>query len=292
MSLYDRLPNYLLDKLHMVYTVTFTVLFSVVGVLFSQPFLDTGWFEISISYLSGYTVLFFAIALAVVVVSRRVMYVSRNKIQITYLYYILWILAEVVVISAIYTFLTSELYLNGLLGGDTPAFDRVFWRTVLYTLVCIGVPSVVAGQYFAIQDRDNTIRLMNYGNVVSDYEPHPQDEKKITLLDNDGNLKFSVSQKNLYYIESDDNYVKVWYSDSKGSIKQYMLRCRLKTIEDSFSDSDLVRCHRKYVINISKVRFLSREKDGYMADLGLDNVDPIPVSKTYEELMLLRYNSR
>ncbi|MCQ2156701.1 MAG: LytTR family transcriptional regulator, partial [Bacteroidales bacterium] len=156
----------------------------------------------------------------------------------------------------------------------------------------LGVPYVVVGLYFALEDKNNTIRLMNLGNVVGDINVAPRRDKRITLFDNSGVLKFSVDQNNLIYIESDDNYVKVWYLDSSGGMKQYMLRCRLKTIEESFADSDLVRCHRKYIVNISKVHTLTSEKEGYFLDLEIDSVTPIPVSKSYEESVLARFNSR
>ena len=70
-----------------------------------------------------------------------------------------------------------------------------------------------------------------------------------------------------------------------------MLRCRLKTIEESFADSDLVRCHRKYIVNINKIEQMTRQKDGI--DLGLQKImEPISVSKTYEESFFARFNSR
>ena len=134
--------------------------------------------------------------------------------------------------------------------------------------------------------------LLNYSTVVTDEVLPPREEKKITLFDSAGALRLSVKSSNLYYIESDDNYVKVWYTDSLGEMKQYMLRCRLKTVEESFTDSDLVRCHRKYIINIRKVRVLCSGKDGYSVELESDSTPTIPVSKTYEQAVLARFNSR
>ena len=116
--------------------------------------------------------------------------------------------------------------------------------------------------------------------------------KRITLFDNSGALKFDISPSNLFFIESDDNYIQVWYTDSSGEMRKYMLRCRLKTVEDSFAGSDLVRCHRKYIINIRKVRVLSSGKDGYTIELENDSTPRIPVSKTYEQAVLARFNSR
>ena len=71
-----------------------------------------------------------------------------------------------------------------------------------------------------------------------------------------------------------------------------MLRCPLKTVEESFAGSELVRCHRKFIVNITKVRILKSGKEGYKIDLGLDGVEFIPISKTYEQNVLARFNSR
>ena len=83
----------------------------------------------------------------------------------------------------------------------------------------------------------------------------------------------------------------VWYTDSKGDLKRYMLRCRLKTVEESFRGSSLVRCHRKYIVNMDKVKVLRKEKDGYELDLDNDAISPIPITKTYSENVLSRFNN-
>ena len=141
--------------------------------------------------------------------------------------------------------------------------------------------------YFAIIDKNNTIRLMNYENVVTDEAPKPSaPTQRITLFDNSGSLKLSVSTDNLLYIESDDNYIKVWYTDNKGSLKQYMLRCRLKTVEESFKGSGLIRCNRKYIVNIKKVSTLRKESEGYVLDLDNEAIPTIPVTKTYTDTIL------
>ena len=71
----------------------------------------------------------------------------------------------------------------------------------------------------------------------------------------------------------------------------YMLRCKLKTVEDSFRGSTLLRCHRKYIVNLSHAQVLRKEKDGYFIDLDNARIDPIPVSKTYVENVLGYFSS-
>jgi DNA-binding LytR/AlgR family response regulator len=65
-----------------------------------------------------------------------------------------------------------------------------------------------------------------------------------------------------------------------------MLRCRLKTVEESFAGSDLIRCHRKFIVNMGKVKVL--QKVGATYEITLDNeaIAPIPVTKTYIENVL------
>ena len=219
------------------------------------------------------------------------MYRSKSYIEMSYLTYSLWCILEISIIAGIYTLLTENIHLaiHDLLIENSSAYEtwEIYKRAFLICLISLGIPYVIAGMYFAIIDKNNTIRIMNYENVVTD-EPTKAEtpQKRITLHDNSGTLKLSISPENLYYIESDDNYIKVWYTDNKGSLKQYMLRCRLKTVEDNFKDSGLIRCNRKYIVNINKVSLLHKENEGYVLDLCNEEIPSLPVTKTYVDSIL------
>ena len=281
-----QLPAYLRGKNQLVYTVTFAALFSIVFLLLSLPFSHNSWMALGNSKFFVFTVLFVTGSLLLVILSKFLMYRTRNLFKMTFLGYILWCIAEVVVICLAYSFITVPLT-----GIGWEHFPETLGNALLYGTISLIIPYVLAGMYFALQDKNQTIRLMNYGNVVLDENVLPSKLEKITLFDNSGDLKLCVSASNLYYIESDDNYIRVWYSDSKGDLKRYMLRCRLKTVEESFRGSSLVRCHRKYIVNMDKVKVLRKEKDGYELDLDNDAIQPIPITKTYEQNVLGRFNS-
>lgn len=290
-SLNDEIPKHLLGKFELISTVTFSVLFSLVFLLLSLPFTHNAWFVLGSTKAFEFTVLFFSLSILLISASKRTMYYVRNSIRMNYFTYIAWNAMEVMAVSLLYIFFTVKGDELGIIELNMSR-KVLFANTFTYCFILLGVPYVIAAMFFIIQDKDNTIRMINYGNVVSDENPGNHEEQKITLFDNSGVLKLSVNAKNLYYIESDDNYIKVWYEDAGGVLKQYMLRCRLKTVEDSFCGSNLIRCHRKYIVNIDKVAILSKEKDGYYINLGNEAIDPIPVTKTYEEVVLARFNSR
>ena len=278
----DKIPGYLLGKYQLIGTVTFSVLFAVVFLNIYIPFSDTAWFGLGNSITFTHTVIFIAMSILILILSRILMYRSKKVFELTYLTYTIWCIVEIMMICGFYTALTLDMSLP-----YEESQWKTFGRALLYGVIALGIPYLIAGMYFAIIDKNNTIKLMSYENVVTD-EPIKPDTKmqKITLFDNSGALKLSLNPDNLYYIESDDNYIKVWYTDSKGDLKQYMLRCRLKTVEESFKGSGLVRCNRKYIVNINKVAMLRKESEGYVLDLANETIPPLPVTKTYTDTIL------
>ena len=284
MLLLNKLPSYLLGKYQLIGTVTFAVLFAVVFLNIYIPFSDTAWFVLGggDSHTFFFTLTFVITSIMALIISRMTLYRWGKRSTMTYLSYIIWCILEITAVGGIYTWITV---LNIPLHGEVPL--DVFLRSLLYGTISLGIPYLIAGMYFAIIDKNNTIRLMNYENVVTDEAPRENTSmQKITLFDNSGSLKLSLSLENLYYIESDDNYIKVWYTDSKAELKQYMLRCRLKTVEESFKGSGLVRCNRKYIVNIKKVSTLRKESDGYVLDLANETIPALPVTKTYTDIVL------
>lgn len=277
-----KLPAYLLGKYQLIGTVTFSVLFAIVFLNIYIPFSDTAWFGLGNSVTFLTTLIFGVISILVLILSRIMMYRAKRIIEMTYLGYLVWCVSEIVLICLFYSKMTMDIT-----APANSSQSDIFWHALLYCIIALGIPYLIAGMYFAIIDKNNTISLMTFDNVVTD-EPHKSDTvvQKITLYDNSGALKLSVSPENLYYIESDDNYIKVWYTDSKKELKQYILRCRLKTVEESFKGSTLIRCNRKYIVNMSKVSTLRKESEGYVLELDSDVIEPIPVTKTYNDIIL------
>lgn len=271
------IPEFLRGKYQLIGTVTFAVLFSVLFLLVSLPFSNNAWFRLGHSMFFTFTVLFALGAVAIIIVSRVVMYKTRGLFRMRYWQYILWCNTEIFVIALLYTVFTVTLA-----RPEDQTTVEIFLRALVYGFIALAVPYVIAGMFFTIINQDRTIRLLNMQDVVTDEtSPKLAAAQKITLFDNAGALKLSVSRENLCYVESDDNYIKVWYTDNRGALKTYMLRCRLKTVEESFLGSSLVRCHRKFIVNMDKVTALHKEKDNYFLDLANGQIPPIPVTRTY-----------
>ena len=287
MKLNKELPEYLLGKYQLIGTVTFTVLFAIVFLNIYIPYSQTAWLGLGNSTNFIKTLLFVGVSLIMLIASRMLMYQSKKFFKLTVLAYALWCVGEVAAIAGAYTWITNTIE-NAILGTS----EELFYKAYLYGSIALGVPYIISGMYLSLVDKNNTIKLMSYENVVTEETPVEGPLKKITLFDNSGALKLSLNIESLYYIESDDNYIKVWYTNNKGELQQYMLRCRLKTVEESFKGSSLVRCNRKYIVNIDKVKILRKESDAYVLDLDNEVIPSLPVTKTYTDIVLAHFTEQ
>jgi DNA-binding LytR/AlgR family response regulator len=111
----------------------------------------------------------------------------------------------------------------------------------------------------------------------------------INFQDEKGTLRLSIKYCNLFYIESSDNYVTLYY-ESKDKITSFLLRRSMKSIEDQYEEYPLVRCHRSYIVNVNKVKALRNDKEGIFLDLDNKDLPDIPISKTYSEQIIKIFN--
>jgi len=215
------------------------------------------------------------------------MYVLKNKINLTYLVYSIWIFGELIIMSILYT-LVIKIGLK-----DTRDFFTIATRAMFYILLILLLPYVVSWLYLSLQDKklhlDRIVQMSKYIEEESYFSIQPDKFNLIHFNDEKGSLRLSIKFHNLYYIEASDNYVNIYY-ENKGKITRFLLRRSLKNIEDSYTEYPLVRCHRSYMVNANKVKVLRKDKEGLYLDLDYLNVPDLPISKTYaEKVMKLFY---
>jgi DNA-binding LytR/AlgR family response regulator len=104
----------------------------------------------------------------------------------------------------------------------------------------------------------------------------------IPFYDDKSTLKFSVKKENLLYLESTENYISICYLN-KGKVSKYLLRDTMKKMEENFAGTEIIRCHRSYMVNFEKVKVIRKDKDGLKLELDNPSVIDIPVSKTYAD---------
>lgn len=268
------IPKFLLDKRYLFGSVFFIFTFSVLFMLIYTPFSMTAWFSLSDTQHFGMTAAFYVVALAILLISKVGMYAVQNKMRFTYPRYILWVITEMIIISLFYTYFTFVFI---------PPVEESVWLIWLKAFGCltliIAIPYTMMTLYAAYKSKTEELEMLQYEMSLTSEQTiaYPQ---LVNLYDYNGTLKLTISSDSLYYMESQDNYVKIYY-ENKDRLLSYMLRCRTKAIEENLADTSMVRCHRSYMVNVSKINHIKKGGKARYIVLNNPDIKPIPVSKSY-----------
>ncbi|MBQ6306244.1 MAG: LytTR family transcriptional regulator [Bacteroidales bacterium] len=289
--LITQTPECLTEPVSQSINVIISTLFALVFLTAYVPFSATAWFQVGKGNYFFTTLAFVGTGTLFLALSRTLMtWLVKKMRHFPFWLYILWLFLEIVLIAVYYTLLSYfQIQITEAMGHS---FAFILAKSFLVSMVALGVPYTVIDLVILLKDTQQRLMLTKSDTVESDDEVMPEHTEIINLMDNNGNLKLSVKLDNLYYIKAEDNYINVFYQRS-GTIASYMLRCKMKTIEDNCVDSSsLMRCHRSYIVNIKKVSVLHNEADGFVIDFEREGLDSIPVSKTYSAKVLEAFNKK
>ena len=283
----QEIPKFLLDKRYLFGSVVFIMTFSFLFMAIYTPFSNTAWFGLSNEMDFGMTVAFYIVAVAIMFISKMVMNFMQNKITFTYTKYIAWIVVEILVISIFYTHFT-------LLYTPMQEVDEI--TILMKALGCIilimAIPYTMLTLYAAYRAKTEELEMLQYEFSLQN-EPQVAYPSLVNLYDYNGALKLTINSDSLYYMESQDNYVKIHY-ENQGKLMSYMLRCRTKAVEEALAETSMVRCHRSYMVNVMKINHIRKGGKARYIVLSSDIIKPIPVSKSYFKNLIEKidkYNS-
>jgi hypothetical protein len=269
-----EIPKFLLDKRYLLGSVVFVLTFSFLFMAVYSPFSMTAWFSITDMEHLSMTISFYMVALAIMIVSKLLMSQMQSRVNFTPYKYILWVIAEIIIISLAYTHFTFVY---------VPSIEETVGNLLLKAFGCIlliiAIPYTILTLYAAYKSKTEELEMLQYEMQLNS-EPSVMYPSLVNLYDYNGNLKLTINSESLYYMESQDNYVKIYY-ENHGKLSSYMLRSRTKTIEENLAETSMVRCHRSYMVNVMKINHITKGGKARYIVLANNDIKPIPVSKSY-----------
>ncbi|SRR5574344_1000276 len=280
-----KIPHYLVEKKTNFKILLFVTFYSLLFINVFPNLLPT--FQASQWYQTGtsaerfiFSTITILGAVGILIISRIIMNYVNRKEPITILQYSLWLIAEIILIAIAYT------VFNNFILHDDSNYTTIFRHAILIVPLILFIPYLVSYLYLALRDKEVTIDLLK--NRHSDDTEQVSGESSDLIIhfkDEKGTIKLSIKQSYILYIESADNYVKIYYYN-KNLIVNYLLRNSLKNVEEMLQSHGFTRCHRSYIVNIQKVKVVRKEKDGIYIDLDQDGIGDIPISKSYYEQIM------
>ena len=177
--------------------------------------------------------------------------------------FLMWIIQVVGLLLFIALF--NYLYLSYQFGMPLTGFIYMIWATFLvgiFPTVFIGTISMIKSE-----KRNSVIAAILNEEII---KPKP--------IVHESSL-FDISTETILLIESLQNYVNIYYKHGE-SIEKKTERATLKSCEDKIKNTNLLRCHRSFIVNTSKIENVSGNAQGLKLKLH-DYTTTIPVSRSY-----------
>lgn len=277
----NKIPSYFYSKQNSLWLVVGTAIFTEMFIIIFEPFRARVLIENDWQYLL-WTTIVVGVGMAVICLSRWIMtaYAMRKELSVTG--YSIWLFLEVNVMTFIYSVVMIEAF-PSIAEEYNWSFFSLYKDILLGAAFTLFIPYTILLLAFAYVNAKNELQSV-IGHENGDKEP-----EMYHFYDERGELKLSIRPEMVYYLESADNYVTIYYING-AKLDKLMIRNTLKNIEWRFLDKGLVRCHRSYIINIKKVSVIRRQESDVVVDFADSRVPTIPISKGYSEQVMSKFS--
>jgi len=165
--------------------------------------------------------------------------------------------------------------------GNFHIVGFIIYMGIIFGVTIIPMSLLILGHYIYTIKKQIKISSQINKKILEKSEISNGTET-ITIEASNKRENISLLINNFLYITSADNYIDVYYLEAN-AIKHNLLRNTLNNIEKQISNNQSIhRCHKSYIVNMSKVDSVLGNASGYK--INLKNTDLlIPISRKYKE---------
>jgi hypothetical protein len=279
----NTVPKLMLQKRFMLQAVAFVALFSMLFMALYQPFSNTTWFGFNSWKQTGVTVLFYLVAVPTLIMSKLLLSGLSIIHSITTKRFLMWHILEFLVIAIEYYLFTVCFKLG--LSRELP---QLLIRIPSCVALILAIPYSIVWFYAQYKAKKEELELFK---VTHKRQTMESGHRLIQFRDSMGKHKMSLSEDSIFYIESQDNYVQIFY-DLEGKMSSYLLRCSTQKIEEDLEGTSIVRCRRSFLINTSKIVRYGKDKGRFTVTLDHPSGKTITVTPAYYRTVLTQLGSR
>lgn len=274
-----NLTGFFTRKVSVFPFLALSIFFAVILVVFGQP---TGILRYTSQQTATNPLLQVAIAtacgLAVLIMSRIVLYFFGSRHTMTPTGIGSWLLAEMIVVVALLSVIIWLLSGKGHLILAPLAGD-----IALGILGLEVIPYALAYLLFLLHEERNEVERLRKLLPQEHTDEYSTGEQNVQFYDKSGRLVLATARRNVLYIEAANNYTNIHYLNEDRE-ETFILHNSLKELEQRLAGSSLIRCHRGYIVNLDNVKLMKKEGIGFMLELS-GTTRTIPVTKTYADFV-------
>jgi hypothetical protein len=279
----NTVPKLMLQRRFLLQAVAFVALFSMLFMALYQPFSNTTWFGFNSWKQTGVTVLFYLVAVPTLIMSKLLLSGISTLHSITVKRFLMWHVLEFLVIAIEYYLFTVCFKLG--LSRELP---QLLIRIPSCVALILAIPYSIVWFYAQYKAKKEELELFK---ITHKRETMESNNRLIQFRDSQGKHKMSLSEDSIFYIESQDNYVQIFY-DLEGKMSSYLLRCSTQKIEEDLEGTSIVRCRRSFLINTSKIVRYGKDKGRFTVTLDHPSGKTITVTPAYYRTVLTQLGNK
>lgn len=180
-----------------------------------------------------------------------------------------WILQSIVLL--LWIALGNYLFLLALSEGN---WERYSLAGMLLNTLIVGIfPVIFSGLVSQVKAASTNEKLASQTQIKRDTTVA---EKNAAILKVN---EVEIQEGNILFAEAQQNYVAIYYKDGN-NVKKELYRITLKELEDLLG-SDIVRCHRSYLVNLKQVENVKGNAQGLRLSMVGFTEKMVPVSRSH-----------
>lgn len=277
-------PKQILQKRFLLRSVLFVSLFSMLFMSLYQPTLaySTTWFGFHSWKQAGVTSLFYTVAISTLIISKLLLFRFSRNHCVTVRRILIWHIVEFFAIATEYYLFSVYFKLGSV------EIPQLLIRIPMCVALILAIPYTIIWFYAQYKAKIEELELFK---VTHKREAIESGHHLIQFRDSQGKHKMSLSEDSIFYIESQDNYVQIFY-DLEGKMSSYLLRCSTQRIEEDLVGTSIVRCRRSFLVNTSKIVRYGKEKGHFTVTLDHPSGKTITVTPAYYRTILTQLDRR
>jgi LytTr DNA-binding domain-containing protein len=173
----------------------------------------------------------------------------------TFKYYslILWVLFEMFIMASVLHFLYAIPF-------DTIS-DKIYdyLHTIWIVNLVAAVPYVLVIVYLLFREKISDFKDIEKNTFGVDTA---KSNKLLTIKGENDKVVLAIKYHQLLFVKSAGNYLELYYLRGEKLAKE-LIRARLKELEKKIVDTNVVKVHRSYMVNVRHISSLKKTKKSY-----------------------------
>ena len=253
-------------------TIFWVGVFVGLFLFFIRPFgIEGEWVDLTLAsvYFAGVTIVFGWIF---EVVTRFVLKIQTNGPN--------WTLGKWIIFSfilVVWIALGNFLMVNMLSEWRAMGYFN-FLRMIGYTSLIGIFPVILSG--ILIQLRATQQNEESASDLSENLHPKKPDPESLVVLEADGGSLLTLNVSEVRYIEAMQNYISVHHmQDAK--LTKTVLRATVSGMAEKFEGTDVIRCHRSFLVNADHIQKVEGNAQGLRLQLSGVEDHEVPVSRSF-----------